>query len=229
MALRIVEREPAALRPHAVAGSKQRPAGGIGVAQPQGPVDQEDRARDIVEHLVCEQELSRHAFELEANANRTAEMAGEAADRREIRLLKLSLRRSAKRHDHRGGLALEQRRMGHDGAKILRLEPVGEQFRAGEGLLPHHHLVAHRPAAAPDLLPDPISRREPPIGMVEVGIDAVRAEVAESVRPHVLHAEANAGGVGKAAYPGERKVPLRVVRNSFVDKANQIVVFVNHI
>jgi hypothetical protein len=110
----------------------------------------------------------------------------------------------------------------------LRLEPVGEQVRAGERLFRHHHPVAHRLAAATDLLPDPIAGREAPISVVKRGVDAVGAEVAELMRPHVLHSEAHAGGVGEARNFRQRKIPLAVVGNSLVDEANKMIFKVNH-
>ena len=88
-----------------------------------------------------------------------------------------------------------QRWMRHDPVEGLRPEPVGEQFGAHEGRFWHHHLVGQRPAPPADLLPDAIAGREAPVGVVKLHIDAVGAETAEFMGPHVLQAKPDARGV----------------------------------
>jgi hypothetical protein len=105
----------------------------------------------------------------------------------------------------------------HHGAKILRFEPVGEQFRAGERLLRHRHLVGHRPPPPSDFLPDTVSGREAPISMMQRRINPVRPKVTELMGSHVLQAQAHARGACELADLLKRKIPLAIVGNSIVD------------
>ena len=155
-------------------------------------VDEEDRVADLVQ----QENWGRRALRKSVRGpfarrarDRNGRRSGRASPGRPPRN-----RRPTGCERRRGprNVVLEQRRERHDAVKILRPEPVGEKLGPKEGGLRHHHLVGQRLAFARS--PAKFcyrGRASDRSGSARR--DADRAETAEFVGLHVLHAEADAG------------------------------------
>jgi hypothetical protein len=155
-------------------------------------------------------------------------MAGEAAELGEIGRLEVAKRSAAKRDHDRGSVVLEQRRERHHAVEILRPEPIGVKLGSNERVFRHDHPIGQGLAFSRDLLPNSVIGSEPLIGRVELGADAGRAEAAEFMGLHVLHAETGAGGADEIRNLRQRQAPGSVIHHAIVDQADERVVVVDH-
>ncbi len=144
---------------------------GVRVPEKTRAAREKNRVRQFVQVEIDRRELGDRSLLGKSKSERRAKVAGKTVGLVQVGRFKIAANPIAKCDNDRSGVVLEQRRGRHDAVKMLRVEPVGVQFRPDEFDFADDHLIGQRLPPGGGLLPNPVGGRETVIG-IQTSIDA---------------------------------------------------------